>query len=565
MSAESSLAQALAALASGDRTRAVERIAQLVGEAVLGGRADFAAHALERALALAPAEPALLSRYAAVSKLGGDEATALRFALAALELAPGDAIAAALAVEMLVERLELSRAVALGEACVARDPRAAHVLRALAQAYLFQGRAHEAQRAAMRAAALLPGNPAAISGACLASLYDDTLAPAEVEELHRRLGAQLVPLAAPPYEADAAAARAAVRIGFLTGDVAEHPVGLFAAPVLAAFDPAQVAVHVYARGARRDALTARVRALPLTYRDTATLDDAQTLAVIRADRLDALIDLSGHTHGGRPRLVASRAAPLQASWLGYPHATGIPQTDALIADAVTVPAQAGAHAIWRLPAYLPRLASDAAPGVADPPSARGAPFTFASFNHLAKLSDRTVALWCEVLATVPASRLVLTALGLADPGTRERIVRRFAARGVDPARVVTMRPTSSIGALLERYAEVDLALDPLPFNGGTTTMQALAQGVPTVTLPGGSLQSRMGASIAATLGLDATLVAHDTADYVALAGALARSPERLAVLRASLRGRLAAAPALDPRGFALALADHVTRAAVRTP
>src|SRR5688572_6602306 len=164
MSAETSLAQALAALAGGERVRALERIAQLVGEAVMGGRADFAADALERALALAPAEPSLLSRYAAVSKLGGDEASALRFALAALELSPGDAIAAALAVEMLAERLELGRAVALGEACIARDARAGHVLRALAQAYLFQGRAHEAQRAAMRAAALLPGNPAAVGG-----------------------------------------------------------------------------------------------------------------------------------------------------------------------------------------------------------------------------------------------------------------------------------------------------------------------------------------------------------------------------------------------------------------
>src|SRR5687768_17666694 len=124
MSAQASLEQALVALATGPRATGVERIARLVGEAVMSGRADFAANALERALAVAPAEPALLSRYAAVSKLGGDEASALRFALAALELSPGDTIAAALAVEMLADRLELGRAVALGEACVARDERA---------------------------------------------------------------------------------------------------------------------------------------------------------------------------------------------------------------------------------------------------------------------------------------------------------------------------------------------------------------------------------------------------------------------------------------------------------
>ena len=557
MSAQASLEQALAALAAGPRASGVERIARLVGEAVLSGRADFAASALERALAIAPAEPALLSRYAAVTKLGGDEAAALRFALAALELAPGDAIAAALAVEMLVDRIDLTRAVALGEACIERDPRAGHVMRALAQAYLFQGRAHEAQKVALRAAALLPGNPAAVGAACFSSLYDDTLAAGDVAERHRRLGAQLVPLPAPAAVAHRRDASAPLRVGFLSGDIREHPVGLFVAPLLAAFDRSRIAPYVYARGAGADALTARVRGLPLAWRDTTALDDAAALAQVRSDRIDVLVDLSGHTHGGRPRLVASRAAPFQASWLGYPHATGIPQTDALFADAATMPGDD--ESVLRLPAYLPLPASYHAPDVSPPPSRDGTPFTYGSFNHLAKLSDRTVALWCEVLRAAPQSRLALCALGLADAGTRERTQRRFAARGIATERLLLLPPRSSSAQLMEYYAQVDLALDPLPFNGGTTTLQALGQGVPTLTLPGATLPSRMGLSVLGALGLGEELVARDAAHYVALATAWPQRPERLAELRQGLRGRLLASGALHPARFASAFAallDH---------
>ncbi|HET9485777.1 MAG TPA: hypothetical protein VFO79_17575, partial [Xanthomonadales bacterium] len=563
MGAEASLEQALAALAGDGRARAVEHIARIVGEAVLGGRADFAADALQRALALAPAEPALLSRYAAVSKLGGDEAAALRFALAALELAPGDAIAASLAVDMLVDRLELSRAAALGEACIARDARAGHVLRALAHAYLFQGRAHEAQRTALRAASLLPGNAAAVGIACIASLYDDTLAPAEVVERHRRLGAQLVPLAAPPLSPAPPRGARPLRVGFLSGDICEHPVGLFVSPLLAAFDRSRIAPHVYARASRSDALTARVRALPLVYRDTTALDDAATLALVRADRLDVLVDLSGHTHGGRPRLVASRAAPLQASWLGYPHATGIPQTDALFADEATMPNPAGGGTVLRLPAYLPLPASYQAPEVAPPPYRAGAPFTFGSFNHLAKLSDRTLALWCDVLRAAPQARLALCALGLADAGTRERLLRRFAARGIEPQRLLLLPPRASLAELLGHYAQVDLALDPLPFNGGTTTLQALGQGVPVVTLPGAALQNRMGLSVLRALGLEHELVARDAAHYVAIAAGFTGQPARLAELRGSLRGRLLATRALHPATFAEAFVEQLDRALER--
>lgn len=560
MSAQASLEQALAALAVGPRASGVERIARLVGEAVLSGHADFAASALERALAIAPAEPALLSRYAAVSKLGGDEAAALRFALAALELAPGDAIAAALAVEMLVDRIELTRAVALGEACIERDPRAGHVMRALAQAYLFQGRAHEAQKVALKAAALLPGNPAAVGAACFSSLYDDTLAAGDVAERHRRLGAQLVPLPAPAPVAHRRDASVPLRVGFLSGDIREHPVGLFVAPLLAAFDRARIAPYLYARGGA-DALTARVRALPLAWRDTTALDDAAALAQVRSDRIDVLVDLSGHTHGGRPRLVASRAAPFQASWLGYPHATGIPQTDALFADAATMPGDD--ESVLRLPAYLPLPASYHAPEVAPAPSRDGTPFTFGSFNHLAKLSDRTVALWCEVLRATPQSRLALCALGLADAGTRERTQRRFAARGVAPDRLLMLPPRSSGAQLMEYYAQVDLALDPLPFNGGTTTLQALGQGVPTLTLPGATLPSRMGLSVLGALGLGDELVASDAAHYVTLATAWTQRPERLAELRHGLRGRLLASEALHPARFAGAFAELLDRAHAR--
>jgi predicted O-linked N-acetylglucosamine transferase (SPINDLY family) len=182
-----------------------------------------------------------------------------------------------------------------------------------------------------------------------------------------------------------------------------------------------------------------------------------------------------------------------------------------------------------------------APLVATPPCTRGAPFTFASFNHLAKLSDATVALWCRVLDAVPDARLALCALPLRDPLLRAATLARFTAHGLDPRRLLLLPPRRPLAAFLAQYDAIDVALDPLPFHGGTTTAQALWQGVPVLSLAGDAPQRRMSASLLRAAGLADTLLARASDDYVAMARALASDPSRLAALRATMRERLAKA------------------------
>jgi predicted O-linked N-acetylglucosamine transferase (SPINDLY family) len=567
MSPEQALSRLLQRLAQAE-AGAIEALVQLINAAVVAGRRAFAEHAIERGLALAPQQPALLARRAALAALAGRSALALEAARAALAQDPGETMAAVIAIDLLVEQARPAEALALGAACLARRPDAALVRRARSQAWLIQGHAEQARADAEAAVAALAHEPAALSNACMSALYDERLDATELARLHRELGARMPrePASArlaprPPH------AGRALRVGFVSADLRQHPMGWMSEPLLAHLDRAQFAVHVYARQALADAHTARLRALPLVWHDVTHASDAEVHARIQRDAIDVLVDLGGHTHGARPRLFAARAAPCQAAWLGYPYTSGLPNIDALIGDAATLPPGCEPQyreRLLRLPETLMCLPPPAEAPAPAPASTQG-PFRFGSFNHLAKLSPNTVALWSEVLRAVPDARLVLCAVALGEPATRIDVRARFAACGVDPERLELLPPRTPLAAFLRYYERVDLGLDPLPFNGGTTTLQALWQGVPTLTLPGASLPSRMGLSILRAAGLEADCVARDAAHYVALARAWAARRDELAALRVALRGRLAASALYDGARFARGFADVLREAAAALP
>lgn len=536
----------------GDRA-AADAVAAAASRAVLAGRLDEAEGLLRAALAAQPRSAVLLARSAGVRQLRGDAAGALALARAAVREDPGESMAATLAIDGLVEQGLAGEALRIGETALARGP-VASVLRAQSQALLMAGRAPEALQHARDALRALPGDATAISTACIAGLYDDTIDGAALARLHVELASRMPAAAgcrAPPARSPRSGRR--LRIGVLSPDLRDHPMGRFAQPLLAQLDRARFELFVYARVAAPDAVTARLQALPdLAWRDTAALDDAAVHAQIQRDAIDVLLDLAGHTAGGRPRLLAARAAPVQLGWLGYPHPGGLPNVDGFVADEAICPPgsdPAGLEPVLRIDGSALCLPPDPqAPPVATPPTTRGAPFTFGSFNHLAKLSDATVALWCRVLAAVPDARLALCALPLRDPALRAATQARFSAHGLDPRRLLLLPPRRPLAAFLAQYDAIDVALDPLPFHGGTTSAQALWQGVPVLSLAGDAPQRRLGASLLRAAGLTDVLLARDGADYVAIARALADDPMRLAMLRSSLRERLAAAT--DGRDFA---------------
>jgi predicted O-linked N-acetylglucosamine transferase (SPINDLY family) len=386
----------------------------------------------------------------------------------------------------------------------------------------------------------------------MTALYQDGMSPAEVAALHRRLCA--------PIEAGMAAAHSfansrdpgrVLRVGFVTGDLhRQHPVNIFLQPMLPRFDRSRVQVHIYHTGTMHDGQTSLARAHADGWTEAAGLDDPALRRAIVADGIDILVDLAGHTSSHRLGVFALRAAPVQATFLGYPHSTGLGRIDWLIGDRVVAPAEHGALFSEGV-AQLPHSVFCWAPVEEYPlPPARpgGAPVVFGSFNNAMKLSPRTIALWSRVLLAVPGAMLLLKAPSLADAQVRQRYVALFAAQGVAAERLV-LRGPSGLADMMQEYGDIDIALDPVPYNGGTTTLQALWMGVPVVALEGGNFVGRMGASFLRTLGRP-DWVAGDEDGYVAIAVALAGEAGGLRAGRAGLRARMAASPLCDIEGYA---------------
>ena len=345
-----------------------------------------------------------------------------------------------------------------------------------------------------------------------------------------------------------------LRVGLVSGDLNNHAVGAFLEGVLARMDPAKLTLVAYATRSKEDSLTARIKPRFAQWNMVEALSDESLAARIHADQVDILLDLAGHTAHNRLPVFAWRAAPVQVAWLGYWASTGVTEIDAILVDPVAVP-EAEKHHLSEPAWYLPDTRLCFSPPVtsrpmevSSPPSKSRACITFGSFQIFSKLSDGTLAAWARVLAAVPGSRLRLQSWQLGFPDARADLLQRLAQLGVASERVA-LHGGSSRDEYLAAYSEVDIILDTFPFPGGTTTVEALWMGVPTVTLAGSTLLGRQGESLMCCAGLG-DWVAKTESGYVELAVAKAQAPEALAALRASLRTRVLASPLFDAERFA---------------
>lgn len=345
-----------------------------------------------------------------------------------------------------------------------------------------------------------------------------------------------------------------LRVGYVSADFCHHACASFIEPLLREHDRGAVEVLCYATSPRRDEVTLRMETLAAGWRSLADLDDAAAAALVEQDRVDVLVDLAGHTAGGRPLLFARRPAPVQVTWLGYPDTTGMPVVDCRLTDAIADPPGEtdGWHAerLVRLPHCF--LAFQPPPGagpVGELPALANGFVTFGSFNSRAKVTPEVVRVWSALLTRVPSARLLLKSGGFEDVAVRSAIRHDFARRGVRPERIELLTPTGTVAEHLRAYDRLDVALDPFPYNGTTTTCEALWMGVPVVTLAGRHHVARVGASLLAGCGLE-ELICRDEAGYVEAAAALAGSLGRLAGLRRGMRARLEGSALLDHRGFA---------------
>jgi protein O-GlcNAc transferase len=346
-----------------------------------------------------------------------------------------------------------------------------------------------------------------------------------------------------------------LRIGYVSADLGRHPVGYFLSSVLPAHDRRSFKVFCYSGRVKEDDLTLHLRTNSDAWRPTRGLDDDALAEIIRADAIDILVDLSGHTAGNRLTMFAQKPAPVQMSWLGYWATTGMAAIDYVITDMITVPPgeeRFFAEKVLRLPesrfCYTPPLN---APPVAPPPFVRKGYVTFGCFNNLAKITPQVVELWADLLREVTAARLILKWKSFEDAATKDRYLEMFAGNGIGADRV-ELRGWSPHGAMLAEYGDIDIALDPFPFSGGLTSCEALWMGVPVITLSGTLPVSRQTAGFLTNLGLGG-LVAGDAAQYLDIAAGLAREPARLAELRLGMRPRMAASPLCDGSRFARSL------------
>ncbi|HKT66261.1 MAG TPA: tetratricopeptide repeat protein [Burkholderia sp.] len=347
-----------------------------------------------------------------------------------------------------------------------------------------------------------------------------------------------------------------LHVGFVSGDLFGHAVASYALPVIEqlASDPG-IAMHFYHNHVDEDSTSERFKVHATNWRNVSGMSDEAFLERLRNDGIDIALDLSGHT--GRNRLVAlaQRAAPVQASWIGYPATTGLSAMDYYLTDRFVAPPGAFedqfVERLVRLPAIAPFMPPPNCPPVNVLPALHNGYTTYASFNRLNKLSPHVIEVWARVLHADPTARMTLGAIG--SDGDQQTLTEWFAAAGIDAGRL-TFRRRSNIPVYMQQHHGVDLCLDAFPYTGSTTTLNALWMGVPTVTIPGATMAGRGSAGWLQHVGLDA-YIATDEDDFVAKALALGHDTAALQALRADLRARCGQSAAFRPAVVAAGLSS----------
>jgi predicted O-linked N-acetylglucosamine transferase (SPINDLY family) len=390
---------------------------------------------------------------------------------------------------------------------------------------------------------------ATLSSMMFAMLYSDRHGSAERAQM-RRVYAQsyetpLMHMALPHANSPEPDRR--LKVGYVSGDFRDHSVAFFVEPVLEHHDRTQVEVFAYYTNVRKDEVTARLRAAVDHWRDCIEMSDEALCERVRADGIDVLVDLAGHTYGNRLLAFARKPAPVQLSWVGCPMASGLRAIDYFLTDERASPSGAphlardvaalDGDGLVRLPEVFSVYRPPEAPPVQATPALAAGRVTLGSFNKFAKMSDRTVALWSRLLQQEPGFSLLLKDVSYTDAGVREATLARFAAHGVDPARLRLVGRTAEKSAHLAMYAEVDVALDTYPYCGVTTSCEALWMGVPVVSLVGEDFVSRMGATLLHAVGHPQWAVADEDA-YIACVRDLAADVARLNAVRLALRSQM---------------------------
>jgi predicted O-linked N-acetylglucosamine transferase (SPINDLY family) len=527
------------------------------------GRLDEAVAACRQAIRIAPGYADAHYNLGCALSNQHRHAEAIAAWRQAVRIKPGHREALANLGNGLRELGELQEAIVASREAIRVAPDHAPAHAGLGAALSDQANLDEAFAAYREAIRLKPDFVQASSALLACMNYSERVSPAALFEAHRSWHERYGRLARRPlaYANDRSEGRR-LKVGYVSPDFRGHSVAQFLEPLLQNHDRSQIEIFCYAEVSAPDGWTKRFEELADHWVATTAMSDDALAGRIRGDRIDILVDLAGHTSKNRLMVFARKPAPLQITWLGYPNSTGLEEIDYRLVDATTdPPGEADALAseiLVRLPGcFLCYGGPAAAPVPTPPPCLATGGVTFGSFNNPAKLSGATLDAWARLLNRLPQARLLLKGKSFGDAATRDLYLDRLSQRGVAAARVELIAQLPESNAHLALYNRIDIALDPFPYNGTTTTCEALWMGVPVVALRGDRHAGRVSASLLTAIGME-DLVADSVEGYGEIAVALAGDPARLRELRQSLRPHMVASQLCDATGFSRKI-EHTYR------
>ena len=412
------------------------------------------------------------------------------------------------------------------------------------------------------AAKHFPESAAVRSNLLFNSNYSNTLSAQELFLRHRHYCEHQVPVDARVSLPELNPAQGSkVRIGVLSPDFRKHSVAYFFLSLLEHIDRSRFEIYCYYSHGVNDAMTQRIESLSDVWRVVAQMPDEVLRKRLLDDQLHVLFDLAGHTQHNRSRIFGLRAAPIQVNWLGYPHSSGLQAMDYRIVDSVTDPApdadSLSTEKLVRLErCFICYQGDEALPESKDLPASKNQCWTFGSFNNLAKVNTEVVAAWSRILNGVPGSRMLIKAPQLGEQCVKNWLIQAFESHGVSADRLMLHATVPDFNQHMRLYDEVDIALDTFPYNGTTTTCEALWMGVPTVVFVGDRHASRVGASLLKAAGLS-DFVANDVAEYVSLAQSLTERREYMQSIRTALRKKMISSELCDAAGFARSMENAI--------
>lgn len=520
------------------------------------GRFDEAVRTFREGLTACPRDHELWTITGAIYGQMGDHKRALNCHKRALEIKPTAAISlhglGATFGNMGFRSLALKYALKALEA----DADFAPARDGLAMAYQKCFQMPEAIKAYTELLLKHPNNEGAISHLCLAAIYMPETTPESLYVTHRYYG-EVVEKGAEPVLVREKNPDKKIRVGFFSADYKAHSVAYFMEPLIRDLDRTKFEVYLYYFGERHDEYTERFKSYGKWHEYRAHMS---CLEKIRADNLDVAFELGGHT-GHQIILFAHRVAPVQICYMGYPSTTGLTRMDYRFTDSLADPA--GEADKWHTEklvrmdpnswCYRP---PDGAPEPLPPPCIKNGYITFGSFNNFSKMSDHWLLLWKRILETVENSRLVLKAFGMADDDINPMVKARLVDLGFPMERVTLHGAVVSQAAHLNMYGEIDIALDPHPFNGAATTCEALYMGVPVVTMSGDRHAARVGTALMDAMGRN-EWVAKNEEEYVEIAVRLASRPATLERMRMAQRASMKGSVLMDYPGQARRFGDCI--------